>query len=148
MTNVTIGFDETVLAKAVVDQVVQAIQEEFHKIFPRLRRDEIEAATQPLTTDALGELAVHYLDTSKMTYDQSEKMIDAKRKEILENAKPFVRPITPAFLPATAYVIKNKVDPIIVPGNLTLEEGFWFISKEQDGSAKLTGYHVLETNNA
>jgi hypothetical protein len=35
-------FDEQKLTKAVVDQVVQAVKDEFHKLFPRLRREDFD----------------------------------------------------------------------------------------------------------
>lgn len=141
MTNITIGFDETVLAKAVVDQTVAAVEaainNAFHNVFPRLRRDEIEAATQPLVGCA---------------------NIYTDGKATLENAEAPTHPdkpgrqITPNYLPPSSYVIKTKTPkikfPPIGPGGMVLPEGFYFVESEEFGSNSFTPYSILETNNA
>lgn len=45
---VNVNFDEKVLIDTVITQVVQAIKDELHNLFPRLRRDEVEDITNQL----------------------------------------------------------------------------------------------------
>lgn len=39
---VDINFDEQPLIKALIDNVIQEIKDEFHKLFPRLRREDMD----------------------------------------------------------------------------------------------------------
>lgn len=45
---IQVNFDETILINAVIAQVTQAIKDELHNLFPRLRRDEVEDITEQL----------------------------------------------------------------------------------------------------
>ena len=126
MTNLTIGFDETVLAKAVVDQVVAAVENAinnaFHNVFPRLRREEIEDATHPLT----------------MT---TRQQAEAPLKDVSARCNGNIRP--------SAYLIKNIPENPINLSTVYAPEGFYFLKvDDKTGEASLISYHVLETNNA
>ena len=44
---VEVEFDEQPLIKAIIDNIIAEIEAEFHKLFPRLRRGELDAAIDP-----------------------------------------------------------------------------------------------------
>lgn len=75
---VNVTFDEQPVIKELLDGIIAEIEAEFHKVFPRLRRDELEAQISPEYKTMSGAEA------------------------------PIKPEITPTHIPLSAYVIKDK----------------------------------------